>query len=136
MFGVKINEFDNTDGTSESFNKIFPDTPLCGNDIEILDIHDVGDVYTRNIKVDGEIIVHSFGEENFINTELMPMGDKFQYKYFARNLNGDILSTAYSCKDLAEKMDCNIMVIKRRLVKEVNQGSKTEHLFNVTRIGL
>ena len=141
MLGVKINEFDNSDGTIKSFNRIFPKTPLEGEgDVEILDIVDRGhfsnNLYMRNIEVNGEKIEHDFGEGNFYNNVDFIGNDSVQFKYFAKNFNGEVLAVAYKCSELASKMDCNISVIKRRLIKTVDAESPTEHKFNVTRIEL
>ena len=69
MFGEKILEFDNSEGTVDSFNKIFPNTPLKGEgNVEILGItENAGSVYIRDIKVNEEIIPFDFGENNFIS---------------------------------------------------------------------
>ena len=147
MLGVKINEFDNSDGTVETFNKIFPQTQLANNvavvgggNVEILDIVDRGNfsnnLYMRNIEVDGVNIEHDFGESNFYNNKDFAENDSVRFKYFAKNFNGELVAVGYNCGELATKLGCNISVIKRRLTKDVDVLSPTDHKFNVTRIEL
>jgi len=60
MFGVKIREFDDSDGSVESFNKIFPNTPLEGvGKVEILGITQVnnGNVYMRDVSFNDKIFI-------------------------------------------------------------------------------
>jgi hypothetical protein len=141
MLGVKINEFDNSDGTIKSFNRIFPRTPLEGEgDVEILDIVDRGtfsnNLYMRNIEVNGENVEHDFGENNFYNNADFIGNDSVKFKYFAKDFDGNLLAKGYGQSELAEKLGCNISVIKRRLIKTVDAGSPTDHKFNITRIEL
>lgn len=139
MLGVKINEFDNSDGTIKSFNKLFPRTVLGGfGDVEILGIVDKrvlteNSPYVRIIEVNGVTQEHDFGEKNFRDGEMFNNDYNIRFKYLARNLEGKVIAKAYGCEDLASKLDCHISVIKRRLIKDVGAGSNTTHLFNVTR---
>jgi len=150
MLGVKINEFDNSDGKRETFNKIFPDTTLLNNNVHYVEIGGIVDKindfnmspYVRELLVFNEDFKqigrfdHDFGRNNFINSDLIQMGEGFQYRYVAKDLDDKLLATAFTCKDLAEKLNCNVMVIKRRLMKKCTINSPTVHLFNVTRKGL
>ena len=150
MFGVKINEFDNSDGTIETFNKTFPHTPMGlarGIYVEIGDIVEFkymsqGSPFIREVIFfdenfkELERINHDFGEQNFYDNEDFTANEKIKYKYYARDLDGKLLAKAYSGKELADLLGCNESVIKRRLVNRVTVNSPTEHLFNVTRVEL
>lgn len=138
MLGKKIIEFNNTDGTVESFNRIFPKTPLdIEGYVEILEITDTGNIFTQNlfvrdIKLNNEVFSHDFGRDNFAE-DSFPMEEKIRFKYFARDLNGNLLATAYNIKDLAEKLNCGIAIVKNRLAHPINENFSSKHLFNVTR---
>lgn len=135
MFGLKIMEFDNSDGTVESFNEVFFNTPLDGKgEVEILGItrFNKGNLYMRDILYNGKIFALDFGEQNFVNPNYFAE-DKTRFKYIAKNLDDKIIATAFNIKDLAEKLGCGESIIKSRLVKTVKHGSETRHLFNVTR---
>ena len=139
MLGIKINEFDNSDGTIKSFNKIFPMTQLKGEgDVEILDIVDSGNfsnnLYMRNVEVNGKSRKHDFGESNFYDSSGFNMEENVRFKYSARNLEGTLLATAYNQADLAKKLECHINIIKRRLIDTVNSSSGSKYLFNVSRV--
>jgi hypothetical protein len=142
MFGVKINQFDNSDGTIESFNGIFPNTPICGEGgfVEILDIVDKGkfnnDVYVRYVSINGEIEEFDFGKANFLNNEDFLLCDRIRFKYFAKDLKGKIIGVAFNMDDLAKQLKCDVGVIKNRLVKNVDEKSYTPFKFNVTKIEL
>jgi len=141
MFGKKINEFDNSNGTVEEFNKIFPKTPLDSEGyVEILDITDVNNVYRQNlyardISINGVIVSHDFGRDNFVE-ELVPIGDKIRFKYFAFDLDGRLLGVAYNTKDLADKLGCGVAVVKNRLVNTIDENTQSAYLFNVRRVEL
>ena len=141
MLGKRINEFDNTDKTIESFNKLFPKTPLDTQGyVEILEITDTGNIFTQNlfvrdINVNGKIVSHDFGRDNFAE-DLFPMEEKIRFRYFARDLNGNLLASAYNIKDLAEKLNCGIAIVKNRLAHPVTESFSSKHLFNVSRIEL
>jgi hypothetical protein len=138
MLGKKINEFENTDGTVKSFNKIFPRTPLdLQGCVEILEISDTKSIFTQNlfvrdINVNGEIFSHDFGRDNF-SEDSFSMEEKIRFKYYAKDLNGNLLATAYNIKDLAEKLNCGIAIVKNRLIHPINENFSSKHLFNVTR---
>tara|TARA_R100000951_G_scaffold101420_1_gene92991 strand:+ start:44399 stop:44827 length:429 start_codon:yes stop_codon:yes gene_type:complete len=139
MLGIKINEFDNSDGTILAFNKIFPKTLLEGEgNVEIGDIVDSKDLtkqsaYVRLLEVNGVEQEHDFGENNFYNNEDFLIADNVRFKYQAKDLSGTVLAQAFNCNDLADELDCHVSVIKRRLISDVTAESNTEHLFNVTR---
>lgn len=141
MFGTKINEFDNSDGKLSTFNNIFPRTPLEGSedmDVEILNIHEPDNKFgqnpfIRNVLVGNEIIIMDFGQENFINNVDFLEAEKVRFKYYARDLQGNVIATGYNCVDLAQKLGCSEQVIKKRLVKKVDSTAKTSFLFNVSR---
>lgn len=141
MLGKKINEFEATLGTLEDFNKIFPKTPIeHGENIEIMGIKDAESIFTqnlfvRNINVDGKIISHDFGRDNFAD-EVMGMGEKVRFKYFAFDLSGNLLAIAYNTKDLAVKLNCGVAVVKNRLNNTVDQNAQSSYLFNVKRVEL
>jgi hypothetical protein len=141
MLGKKINEFNESEGGVEIFNSMFPKTPLnMDGYVEILEITDTGNPYTqnlfvRNISINGEIVVHDFGRDNFSDSNL-PMEEKIRFKYFAHGLNGEILATAFNIKDLASRLNCGVAVVKNRLVNPINSSSLSDNLFNVTRIEL
>jgi hypothetical protein len=150
MFGVKINEFDNSDGTIETFNKTFPQTPMGlarGEYVEIGDIAEFkymsqGSPFIRELIFfdhnyrEIERINHDFGEQNFYNSEDFTASEKVKFKYYARDLNGKVIAKAYSQEELANILGCNESVIKRRMVKKITADSPTENLFNVTRVEL
>jgi len=139
MFGLKINEFDNSNGSVEVFNKIFPKTLLEGEGyVEILNIVDSkgltnSSVYVRMISVDGEMMKFDFGEGNFHNNEDFAIADNVRFKYKAKDLDGKVVAQAYNCDNLAKELGCHVSVIKRRLISNVNMYSNTDHLFNITR---
>lgn len=135
MFGVKIREFDDSDGSVESFNKIFPNTPLEGvGKVEILGITQVnnGNVYMRDVSFNDKIFIIDFGEQNFVNPNYF-IEDKVRFRYTAKDFNDKILATALNIKDLAEKLGCGESIVKSRLVKSVDPAFDTRHKFNVTR---
>lgn len=150
MFGIKINEFDNSDGTIKTFNKIFPHTPMGlarGEYVEIGGIAEFkymsqGSPFIRELTFFSEdykpleTINHDFGESNFLNNEDFLANEKIRFKYYARDLDGKMLAKAYSTEELAEQLGCHTSVIKRRLVSNVTVDSPTKHLFNVTRVEL
>lgn len=135
MFGVKINEFDNTLGTIEDFNKIFPNTKLSGKgDVEILDIaDDQNDVYVRNIEVNGKIITHDFGSSNFLYNEDFLINDKIRFKYFAKDVGGNIIAKAYNFKALAEQLDVSTSFTKARFANPIDLEGVESRAFNITR---
>lgn len=135
MFGSKILEFDNTDGSVESFNKVFPNTPLNGSgQVEILEITEFnnGNLYIRDINLNGVIFAFDFGQNNFINSNYFAE-DKTRFKYVARDLRGNIIATAFNIKELAAKMGCGESTIKNKLVKPAICAYEVKHPFNVTR---
>jgi hypothetical protein len=150
MFGVKINEFDNSDGTIETFNKTFPQTPMGlarGEYVEIGDIAEFkymsqGSPFIRELiffdhnynEIDR--MNHDFGQNNFYNNDDFTANEKVKYKYYAKDFDGKVLAKAYSGKELADLLGCNESVIKRRLVKKITADSPTDHMFNVTRVEL
>jgi len=135
MFRLKIMEFDNTDGTVESFNKIFPNTPLDGaGEVEILGIatFNNGNLYMRDVSFNGKVFTLDFGEQNFVNPNYFAE-DKTRFKYVAKDVNDKIIATAFNIKELSEKLGCGESIVKTRLVKRVDRNSETRYLFNVTR---
>ena len=141
MLGLKINEFDNSDGTIKSFNKIFPMTQLRGDgDVEILNIVDRGqfsnNLYMRNIEVNGKNIEHDFGENNFYDNKDFALADNIRFKYYAKDLEGKTIAVGYNQGEIAEQLNCGIGVIKRKMFKDIDKSSKTQYLFNVTRVEL
>lgn len=137
MFGIKINEFDDSDGSIDSFNSIFPNTPLDQKGyVEILNISEgYNDVYVRDISINGKIVAYDFGKNNFSNPEFS-MEERVRFKYFAKDLSGNILASAFNIKDLANKMKCGECLIKNRLSKPILSGDVDKNLFNVERIEL
>lgn len=150
MFGQKINEFDNSDGTIDSFNKIFPQTTLdssCGKYVEIGDIVEHKNMFNtspfvRVLKfydVDWNLIcesAHDFGQNNFLNIENYCIDGFIRFKYFAKDLDGKIIEKAYNFEELAEKLNCSVNYVKRRFSNPIEKGEKTQHQFNITRIEL
>ena len=148
MLGIRINEFDNSDGTIEAFNKLFPCTPLdenpCasivgGNDcVEILGITDNGifptDVYIRDIKRGSVITSHDFGYNNFEDNVDFAQGNNIRFKYFVRDLDGEIIATAYNFKELSEKMGCSENMLKKRIKETIDKTTTEKHKWNVKRI--
>ena len=138
MLGLKIRQFDNSDGTVESFNNLFPNTPIKGSGyVEILGIPDInkGNLYVRDISLNGKIFEMDFGEQNFMNPSYFTE-DKIRFRYIARNLKGEILGIANNIKDLSQKLGCSESIVKNRLVKPVLNESDTKYAFNVTRTEL
>jgi hypothetical protein len=148
MFGVKINEFDNSDGKIATFNKIFPNTPLdLGDNVKYVEIGDIN--YTKNIWGTNvyERLIHTynrnyepvdtfvldFGEENFYNNEDFLKAENVRFKWFAKDFDGNILAKAYSSRELAEKMGCHINVIKRRINDPIDDTFGSKYKFNVIR---
>lgn len=135
MFGIKIIEFDHSDGTVESFNRIFPNTPLKGSgNVEILEItrFNKGNLYVRDIKFNGQIFAFDFGQNNFVNSNYFAE-DKTRFKYTAKDFGGNILATAYNIKELAAKMRCGESVIKNKLKKPTIYVDRAKYCFNITR---
>lgn len=136
MFGTKINEFDNSLGTIEDFNRIFPNTPLQGNgNVEILDIVEIrqSDVYVRNLDVNGTIIAHDFGSNNFLFSEDFAMSDKIRFKYHAKDFNGRLIAVAYNFKQLANKLNVTVNFVKKRFANPVEPSEEVKTPFNITR---
>lgn len=147
MFGLKINEFDNSDGTVDSFNKAFPKTGIVEREDYYVEIGSIverenmfeSSPYVRYLRIyDGDYnlktkVEHDFGESNFYYNEDFIASDKIQFKYCAKDLNGVVLAKGYSCEEVARKLGCHISVIKRRLGKRVDENSNTKNLFNITR---
>lgn len=141
MFGQKINEFDNSDGTIESFNKIFPNTPLEGEgDVEILGIVDLNifnsTVYHREIQVNGVVKNHDFGYNNFNNEEIFQEELGFQFKYFVKDLDGKVIAKGFSFDEISEQVGVSVGILKRRIKTTVTKDDNTPYKFNVTRIEL
>lgn len=134
MFGQKINEFDKSDGSVESFNRIFPNTPInVAGYVEILGItEDKNDTYTRDIDLNGKIISFDFGKNNFLNP-IYALEDVARFKYTAISLDNKILATAFNMKDLAAKLGCGEAVIKNRLFNPIDFNNSSRYLFNVVR---
>lgn len=147
MFGTRISKFDNSEGTREEFNKIFPNTTLgetCGKYVEIGGIVENENIfqsssfirylkfYDKDFKYIGGM-EHDFGENNFVNNEDFKQADKVRFKYFAKDLNGNTIARGYSCGELAKKIGCGINVIKTRLFKVIDENSNTKNKFNVVR---
>ena len=108
MFGEKIIEFDNSEGTIEDFNRIFPSTPLEGEgDVEIHGIVDseiyTSTVFRKEVEVNGVVTELDFGYANFINKQSFVDGS-IRFKYFARDEDGNVLATAKNFKELGKKM--------------------------------
>ena len=139
MIGTKINEFEKSNTSVEAFNKLFPKTPLRGmGNVDIGGIVEnklfgKNSVFVRTIAVNGVNRSHDFGEGNFHNLEMFESEEAIRFKYIARDLEGNFLNSAFSMESLAKKLECQVNVIKRRLIKEVTYQSRTENLFNVTR---
>ena len=147
MFGVKINEFDNSNGTIQSFNKIFPRTPLensCAKYVEIGDIVKFtyisqGSPFLRELiffdhnykeinRVD-----HDFGESNFHDNEDYLVDNNIRFKYFVKDLNGNVIAKAYNWDDLAKKINCDVGILKRRFNRKIKNIEQSEYQFIVTR---
>lgn len=150
MFGVKINEFDNSDGTIETFNKVFPRTPLensCAKYVEIGDIVSFdyisqGSPFIRELIFFDENykeinrVDHNFGESNFHDNQDYLVESNIRFKYFAKDLNGNVIAKAYNWDDLAEELNCTLGMVKRRFNREIKDVEQSEHPFIVTRIEL
>jgi hypothetical protein len=150
MFGTKINEFDNSDGTLDSFNKIFPKTTIgesCGKYVEIGDIVERKNMFAASPFVryldfyDGDFnkinrVIHDFGENNFINNEDYDIDGSIRFKYIARGLDGTVLAKAYNFEELAQKLQCSVNSVKRRIKKPIDENTNTDLKFNITRIEL
>ena len=138
MFGLKINEFDNSDGTIESFNNIFPNTPLEGEgDVEILDIVDLNiyssTLYLREIEVNGVVTDHDFGYNNFGDESFFDETEPVRFRYFAKDLSGAIIATGFSFRELADKLDVKVGILKRRIKETIDKDSRAKHEFNIIR---
>lgn len=141
MFGLKINEFDNSDGTVLAFNEIFPNTPLEGfegTNVEILDIVENRDLtkanlFVRNISRRGFVQQHDFGCNNFFNNEDFLEADNVRFKYYARDLDGTVLATAYNFNELSEKLEIHPSVLKKQFKITVDKNSNVKHKINITR---
>ncbi len=140
MFGEKIIEFDNSEGTIEDFNRIFPSTPLEGEgDVEIHGIVDseiyTSTVFRKEVEVNGVVTELDFGYANFINKQSFVDGS-IRFKYFARDEDGNVLATAKNFKELGKKMNCSENIVKSRFKSGFNPTTQKNHQFNVTRIDL
>lgn len=150
MIGEKINQFDKSDGTVKSFNKIFPETPLKAHTgiLEIGSIVGVGQETKRHIKLftddmEGNEVVKDFEldlslvkEEDTEETgaKKLAVKDRFtrKFKYTAIDLKGNVLETADTINDLADKMKVPRSVVADRVHTKLRYKSK--HSFNVERV--
>lgn len=147
MFGVKINELDNSDGTIQSFNKIFPRTPLensCAKYVEIGDIVKFAHIsqgspflrelifFDHNYKEISRVD-HDFGESNFHDNEDYLVDNNIRFKYFVKDLNGNVIAKAYNWDDLAKKINCDVGILKRRFNRKIKNIEQSEYQFIVTR---
>lgn len=138
MFGLKLIEFDNSDGTIKSFNKIFPNTPLTGDGhVEILEITEFnkGNLYIRDISVDGKVFAFDFGQKNFVNPAYF-MEEKVRFKYVVENLEEKVIAVAYNIKDLSKKIGYSESVIKNILSNSMPNELRVRYNFNIKRTDL
>jgi len=132
MIGIKINQFDKTRGTIEEFNSIFNKTKLRGSGyVEILDI--VDSVFVRNITVNNKNYEFDFGESNFKECVSFKKDINHRFKYYAKDLHGENITTAYNFKEMAEKLGCSDDFLKKRILRPVTSVSGTKYRFNITR---
>lgn len=150
MFGEKINEFDNSNGTIESFNKIFPRTILgkslgayveIGNIVEYkkdfgsstfvryLSFYDNNWNLLRKTEFD-------FGYNNFIDSKDFVQEGLVRYKYIAKDLNNNLLAIDYNLEQLSKKLNCSENLAKNRVKQKVNKNTDTKYKFNIRRIEL
>jgi len=135
MFGLKLIEFDNSNGTVESFNEIFPNTPLTGSGhVEILKITEFnkGNLYIRDISVDGKVFAFDFGQKNFVNPAYF-MEEKVRFKYVVENLEEKVIAVAYNIKDLSKKIGHSESVIKNILSNSMPNELRVKYNFNIKR---
>lgn len=150
MFGQKINEFDNSDGTIKSFNKIFIRTTLgksLGAYVEIGDIvenkRSFGSspfvrylrFYDRNWNFLRET-EFDFGQNNFISNQDFVQEGSIRFKYIARDLDGNLLAVGYNLRQLSDKLNCSENFVKDRVKQKVDKNTNTKHKFNITRVEL
>lgn len=138
MFGTKVNEFDNSDGTIKSFNEIFPNTPLEGEgDVEILDIVDsnifTSTVFNRDIEINGVVVQHDFGFNNFIDNQDFLEADNVRFKYLAKDLDEKVIARGFTFDELAEQLNVKVNIVKRRINVTVDNTMNPYHKFNVSR---
>lgn len=151
MLGLKINEFDNTDGTLESFYKIFKNLELqtCKKTkyVEIGDIVEERTFFMNNPcrrelifydenykKIDS--YNYDFGKHFFYENFVFSDHKKIKYKYVSRDLEGKVLAVAYSMEEMAKKMNCNQNIIRNKLKRALKKPTKIrknkELSFNIT----
>jgi hypothetical protein len=148
MLGVKINQFDNSDGKIETFNKIFSKTPLFAKDnvkyVEISDIVERENMFNASpfvrylefYDVDWNLVTtieHDFGEQNFVSSDLFVKNGSYRFKYYAYDLNGHFLNSAFNMQELADKMGCNVSTVKQRMKKKITKETNTMYRWNVKR---
>ena len=150
MFGVKINQFDNSDGTIEVFNKIFPKTPLENSSAVYVEIGDIvlkdrifqSNLFLRKLELyDKEWnkineLEYDFGEKNFYDNEDFIASNYVRFKYYARDLDGNIIARGYSFEELAKKMNCGVEFVKNIFVYNLENLNNKKYSFTVTRIEL
>jgi hypothetical protein len=147
MFGVKINEFDNSDGRIETFNRTFPKTTLgdsYGFYVEIGDIVESKHMsqaspfirelifFDKKYKEIGRLN-HDFGQNNFYENEDYLIDNNIRFKYFVKDLNGNVIAKAYNWNDLAKKLNCDVGILKRRFKNKIKDIKQSKYHFFVTR---
>lgn len=133
--GELINEFDNTNGTLEEFNRIFQICPLDfkidkNSIIEIGEIVQVGDELKRYLTIDGILYTHCFKKEHRYNEETRQKakrGNKsIRNKYKLVNVNtGDV----YKATNLEELSA--ISGISFGKIRTISQGTCKDKTYNI-----
>lgn len=137
MLGQKINEFDNTNGLVNDFDKIFFKNKLSGfrhdEEVEILSIDiDKESCLSRLVKVGNNIITVDFDNYHYDNNEDFKQ-EKTRFKYMAKSLDGTILARGYTFEQLSEKLGVNVLTIKNRFKNPIGEFSNSKHKFNILR---
>jgi hypothetical protein len=151
MFGERINEFDNSDGTIESFNRIFPRTTLgnsLGKYVEIKDTVSTENAFGENLFIkylrfydkDFNFILeakHDFGRYNFIDSKEYVNDCMVKFKYIAKDLDNKVIAVAYGWKELAKKLGVGLNTVKARFQTPITKHNvDVKRRFNVKRIEL
>lgn len=150
MLGIKIKEFDNSDGKIDTFNIIFKNTPISVSDkVEYVEIggivkknkNCISSPFVRNLilldknyKTIGQT-EHDFGKTSYYGNFVFASENNIRFKYIARDLEGELLAVAYNMDELADKMNCKVNFIKKIVNRKIKKHKSKikKQMFNVRR---
>ena len=130
--GQLINEFDNSTGTVEAFNKLFPLTPIEGVEgfIEILGIVGVGNECCRYLKSSVREFQHDF--ESYKKDEILKesvrikahrrrfglVKKRIYYTYYAKK--GNVVKEFLTAREIADFLKTNQVSINQTFLYKYN----------------